>query len=25
MKKNKTPLAVKKIVEKYMEGERSDI
>ena len=25
MKKNKTPLAVKKIVEKYMEGERSDV
>lgn len=25
MKKNKTPLAVKKIIEKYMEGERSDI
>jgi DNA repair exonuclease SbcCD nuclease subunit len=25
MKKNKTPLAVKKIVEKYMEGERSDL
>lgn len=25
MKKNKTPLTVKKIVEKYMEGERSDI
>ena len=25
MKKNKTPLPVKRIVEKYMEGERSDI
>ena len=25
MKKNKTPLTVKKIVEKYMEGERSDV
>jgi DNA repair exonuclease SbcCD nuclease subunit len=25
MKKNKTPLPVKKIVEKYMEGERSDV
>jgi hypothetical protein len=25
MKKNKTPSAVKRIVEKYIEGERSDI
>jgi hypothetical protein len=25
MKKNKTPLPVKRIVEKYMEGERSDV